>query len=727
VSRLQAEILIIPAALEVIFSTTLAIAKFGDGRKHLLLAAEGWMFFSLALLDALSHIVPAARDSIEVFRIIDMVIAGTSLITILLYTVYLWFLVRDSLLTSLPQRFQKIPKYMLLLFIPAIAALHGIASFIGISYRQLPRGDLVAGFNHDSQASMWMFFTSFTLALLIAYQATVFCLTFYRLIMALINQRHIESTSRDSSHLIRGTGWIAGGLKLGAFETVVGFVQLGFGLTLSRRILRLLSRAFLIIGIIKGVDSEEDFDMFRKGGPFASGERRRSRLMEFISNPRHSTFRRLSPTDTTFQIAQVPEHLQPPVMQQPLPAQSPYAHPTIPVQPRPGERVTVNLGKDQAPVLEMSRFSALGLLSPSQIVGNIGARSERSQGPPSPHDGSLQTNSSYFAPGESPAQRATSASSPPSSVYLGHQSLVSNQSLRPESLRELAFQFPSLPTRATDMRRSSIMARYREQIGPGEEGTYSPRGLSRVPTTSSSSSSDTSSSSRTVRKPTPPLFTPPSPVVNNRMEAYNDDDSGSRTTFGRRSSLAYVDSQPKASLESIIYSRANASRREKAVARNPVATQNPFETEMDRSESPSTLQSGESRDVQWSRSQESASQVIVSKTEGTSRQNTMIQGSAPYSPAMTDASWMDKDYMDEAKLEAVLKVNIVRGGRISRIETVGNAPRRNTPTPLHIGSSDRKSMAVDGIVMPSHQYPGLGIPAIDMGVQRKLQYGRKAS
>lgn len=469
--------------------------------------------------------------------------------------------------------------------------------------------------------------------------------------------------------------------------------------------------------------------MFRKGGPFASGERRRSRLMEFIANPRHSTFRRLSPTDTTFQTTEIPEHLQPPVMQQPLPAQSPYAHPTIPVQPRPGERVTVNLGKDQAPVLEMSRFSAFGLLSPSQIVDNFGARSERSQGPPSPRDGSLQTNSSYSAPGVSPAQRATSASSPPSSVYLGHQSLVSNQSLRPESLRELAFQFPSLPTRATDMRRSSIMARYREHIGLGEEGTYSPRGVSRAPTTSSSSSSDTSSSSRTVRKPTPPLFTPPSPVVNNHMEAYNDDDSGSRTTFGRRSSLAYVDPQPKASLESIIYNRANASRREKAVeinTRNPVATQNPFETELDRSESPSTLSSG-SRDVQWtrSRSQASTSQVIVSKTEGTSRRNTMIQGSAPYSPAMTDASWMDKDYMDEAKLEAVLKVNIVRGGsRISRIETVGNAPRRNTPTPLHIGSSDRKSMAIDGIVMPSQQYPGLGMTAVDMGVQRKLQYGR---
>jgi hypothetical protein len=117
---------------------------------------------------------------------------------------------------------------------------------------QLPHGDLLVGFSRDSQVSTWAFFTSFTLALLMAYQAIVFCLTFYRLIRALINQRHIENTSRDSSHLIRGTGWIAGGLKLGAIETLVGFVQIGFGITLTRRILRFLSRAFLIIGVIKG-------------------------------------------------------------------------------------------------------------------------------------------------------------------------------------------------------------------------------------------------------------------------------------------------------------------------------------------------------------------------------------------------------------------------------------------------------------------------------------------
>jgi hypothetical protein len=34
------------------------------------------VFFSLALLDSLSHIVPAARDSIQAYRMIDMIIGA---------------------------------------------------------------------------------------------------------------------------------------------------------------------------------------------------------------------------------------------------------------------------------------------------------------------------------------------------------------------------------------------------------------------------------------------------------------------------------------------------------------------------------------------------------------------------------------------------------------------------------------------------------------------------
>jgi len=111
---------------------------------------------------------------------------------------------------------------------------------------------LALGFNSDTNQLLWTFFTSLTLAVLAAYQAINFCFAFYRLVRAIVNQRNIETSSVDAVHLIKGTGWITGGLKLGAIETVIGFAQCTFGGALIRRILRLLSRAFIVIGVIKG-------------------------------------------------------------------------------------------------------------------------------------------------------------------------------------------------------------------------------------------------------------------------------------------------------------------------------------------------------------------------------------------------------------------------------------------------------------------------------------------
>lgn len=45
---------------------------------------------------------------------------------------------------------------------------------------------------------------------------------------------------------------MAAGIKLGAVESVIGFAAGDFGLTLTRRILRMLGRALLTIGIVKG-------------------------------------------------------------------------------------------------------------------------------------------------------------------------------------------------------------------------------------------------------------------------------------------------------------------------------------------------------------------------------------------------------------------------------------------------------------------------------------------
>ena len=44
------------------------------GRKQLLLGAEGCTYFMLALLDLLSHLLPAIRDNIGTFKVIDTVL-----------------------------------------------------------------------------------------------------------------------------------------------------------------------------------------------------------------------------------------------------------------------------------------------------------------------------------------------------------------------------------------------------------------------------------------------------------------------------------------------------------------------------------------------------------------------------------------------------------------------------------------------------------------------------
>ena len=108
------------------------------------------------------------------------------------------------------------------------------------------------GFVNSSDQSLWTFFSSLTLALLTTYQAINFVLTFYQLIRALVDKRRIEVMKSDEAHMVRGMGWISLGIKLGAIESVIGFAPSSFGSAFTRRILRFIGRACLIIGVVKG-------------------------------------------------------------------------------------------------------------------------------------------------------------------------------------------------------------------------------------------------------------------------------------------------------------------------------------------------------------------------------------------------------------------------------------------------------------------------------------------
>ena len=52
--------------------------------------------------------------------------------------------------------------------------------------------------------------------------------------------------------LFRGLGWLVVGAKISAIESAIGFATTSFGVILTRRVLRMIGRACIIIGVIKG-------------------------------------------------------------------------------------------------------------------------------------------------------------------------------------------------------------------------------------------------------------------------------------------------------------------------------------------------------------------------------------------------------------------------------------------------------------------------------------------
>ncbi|KAI0767493.1 hypothetical protein C8Q74DRAFT_961454 [Fomes fomentarius] len=299
-SRLEAGILLLPPAIEIVFASVLLWAKRGSAdKKHVFLAVEVIVYFLLAVLDMLIHTLPNIGTSLDLFRSLDIVIGVGSFITLFLYTFALYLLTTAELVPSLPVRFQNIAKYVLIAFIPLIVIWNELASFVGITYRIFPGNDgttaqLGAGF---ANAGTKMFLGSITLVLLTIFQASNFCVAFYRLVKALSHQRSIDSTQTEKemeAHLFRGLGWIVVGLKLGAIETVIGFASGGFGIAFTRRFLRLLGHGCLIIGIVKGIDTVEDFQLYSPG---EAQMRRKSMLRAMIQNPRFSTFRHVGGHD----------------------------------------------------------------------------------------------------------------------------------------------------------------------------------------------------------------------------------------------------------------------------------------------------------------------------------------------------------------------------------------------------------------------------------------------
>ena len=108
--------------------------------------------------------------------------------------------------------------------------------------------------------TLWTLLNSAGLVLLVLYQFVCFCLATFRVFRYFIRAAASESpglntrgkrNNKPVMH-IRGIGWIAAGIKLGAIEVILGFVPSGFAIPLSRRLLRLVVRVILAWGVYQG-------------------------------------------------------------------------------------------------------------------------------------------------------------------------------------------------------------------------------------------------------------------------------------------------------------------------------------------------------------------------------------------------------------------------------------------------------------------------------------------
>lgn len=252
--------LTIPPVFELFFCVLLVSMTWKSRRAHLLLAADGVLYFILALVDLLSHAIPAVTAS----KAAELFLGSVSFVPILLYTSYLVWLSRREFITYLPRSHQPPVKYLFIGLIPVVVTLNFAAS-LGISIKNLSllHAPLMIDFTNKSEG-LWLSLGQLSLGLYTTYQCLTSFLASYRLFTAFFNQQRIETKHTDEHHFFNGTGWISIGIKLGAIESIVGFTAGGFAVPLTRRILRLVGRVCMIIGALKGMDENENFELLNK-------------------------------------------------------------------------------------------------------------------------------------------------------------------------------------------------------------------------------------------------------------------------------------------------------------------------------------------------------------------------------------------------------------------------------------------------------------------------------
>lgn len=257
--RVEFSTLLIPPGIELLFSITLFIKRHDKkGRHYYLLCAEGTSYFLLALLDFLSRALPVLRQDLLVVKIMDLIIGGLSIVPLLCFAIWFFFAAQEELLYVIPGRLRKLTKYILISFIPLVAASNVTGAFVGISYRMVG-GVIVIGFTDERARTLWGFFNILSLSLWVVLEAVASLLLLARLRKAIRHKKQREIMSATGKiHHFRGIVFINLGMVLSLAETLAGFAPQSFHLAIARRGTKSAGRILIILGLLKGWDFVED-------------------------------------------------------------------------------------------------------------------------------------------------------------------------------------------------------------------------------------------------------------------------------------------------------------------------------------------------------------------------------------------------------------------------------------------------------------------------------------
>jgi len=360
----------------------------------------------------------------------------------------------------------------------------------------------------NANESLWLSLSQSSLAIYATVQFLFFLLAFSRLLKAFLNQKRIEFTHSDEHHYFHGIAWINAGIILGLAETMTGFAPVSFGVVLTRRILRLVARATLMFGMLKGLDLAENFEDLADELRGVSRIRKPVSRMLGVNLRRTSVFRQTP--QTRFEQSQTDKERS-----------------LVEKQTR-DQRVTVYCEKGQAPFLQI-RFSALEF--PAQTVladanqqrrrslsGLLGRTGGSDFGQNASDEMAMARSAVLETPRAKSAFVSTSNSHhiahdwirPPE---LGHTRRGSGETISDNLsiVRDLERKFPNLPPRVTGKYRGSILGENCEEdpfpvVGISRQSSLRCGGNIQNPSEEGLVTVALSSSGSIKRKPAPPLL-----------------------------------------------------------------------------------------------------------------------------------------------------------------------------------------------------------------------------